>query len=95
MNRLVDEIAALEACRSDAERANWLLTCSHDILGRYDMTIRNRLMIAGFHAGLVYLDAERAAKCTPREADGCLPLAAADLLTSARLRMRQIAEGRT
>lgn len=93
MNLLVDEIAELEACRTDAERARWLLTCSHGHLGRYEMTIRNRLMSAGFLAGLAYLDAERAAKFMRREPDGTLPQAAANSLVSARVRMMLIAEG--
>lgn len=93
MNALVDEIAELEACRNHAERAHWLLTCSHGHLGRYEMTIRNRLMSAGFHAGIEYLDAERTAKFTRRDPDGTLPLPAADRLTAARVRMMAIAEG--
>ncbi len=67
-NPLVDEIQRLSDCRSHAERADWLLTVPLSVLSHYEMTIRNRLQIAGFHAGVVYLEQElRVFRC-PRQA---------------------------
>lgn len=57
-NPLVDEIQALADCRSHAERADWLLTVPLPVLSHYEMTIRNRLQIAGFHEGVDYLERE-------------------------------------
>ncbi|WP_313193080.1 hypothetical protein [Shinella zoogloeoides] len=56
MNELLPIIAELADAKSHRERAAWLRSCPIDILRRYDMTIRNRLMHAGFHAGIDYLD---------------------------------------
>ncbi len=57
-NPLVDEIQALADCRSHAERADWLLTVPLSVLSHYEMTIRNRLQIAGFYEGINYLECE-------------------------------------
>ncbi|MFN7010063.1 MAG: hypothetical protein ACK4PN_08520 [Allorhizobium sp.] len=59
-NPLVDEIQALADCRSHAERADWLLTVPLSVLSHYEMTIRNRLQIAGFYEGVWYLEDELA-----------------------------------
>ncbi len=56
MNELLPIIAQLADARSHVERAEWLLSCPVDILGRYDMTIRNRLMHGGFIPGVDYLN---------------------------------------
>ncbi|HEU0071184.1 MAG TPA: hypothetical protein VFS04_07810 [Alphaproteobacteria bacterium] len=67
-NPLVDEIQALADCRSDAERADWLLTVPLSVLSHYEMTIRNRLQISGFHAGVTYLEQELRVFRRPRKA---------------------------
>lgn len=58
INPLVDEIQALSDCRSHGERAQWLLSVPLSVLSHYEMTIRNRLQIAGFHDGVDYLEHE-------------------------------------
>lgn len=67
-NPLVDEIQALADCRSHAARADWLLTVPLSVLSHYEMTIRNRLQIAGFHEGVDYLERELKAVRRPRRA---------------------------
>lgn len=65
-NPLVDEIQRLSDCRSHAERADWLLTVPLSVLSHYEMTIRNRLQIAGFHEGVDYLEEELKVFRAPR-----------------------------
>lgn len=65
-NPLVDEIQALSDCRTHAERAEWLLSVPLSVLSHYEMTIRNRLQIAGFHEGVEYLEKELARWRRPR-----------------------------
>ena len=67
-NPLVDEIQALSDCRSHAERAEWLLSVPLSVLSHYEMTIRNRLRIAGFHIGIDYLELELGRLRAPRRA---------------------------
>ncbi len=67
-NPLVDEIQRLSDCRSHAERAEWLLTVPLSVLSHYEMTIRNRLQIAGFHEGVDYLERELRTFRAPRRA---------------------------
>ncbi|MCF1471178.1 hypothetical protein FS763_04455 [Agrobacterium vitis] len=71
--QLVDEIQQLDDCRSHQARAEWLLTCPLAKLSMYEMTIRNRLQIAGFREGVVYLEWELARMRAPR-ALGAMPL---------------------
>ncbi|MVA33639.1 hypothetical protein [Agrobacterium vitis] len=64
---LVDEIQLLSDCRTHQHRAQWLLTCPLMVLAKYEMTIRNRLQIAGFHFGVEYLEEEVACARVPRK----------------------------
>lgn len=86
-------IEQLDACRTDAERARWLLRCPHGELGKYEFIIRVRLRLAGFLPGVAYLEEERAAIWKEREDDGSLSDEAADMVRSARARMMAIARG--
>lgn len=58
MTALLPIIEQLDDARDDQTRAEWLLRCPLQILGKYEMTIRNRLMHAGFHAGIQYVEIE-------------------------------------
>lgn len=58
MNALMPIIEELEDAADDAARARWLLSCPLLYLLKYQDTIRNRLRIRGFLAGVDYLDAE-------------------------------------
>lgn len=93
MSNLVPIIEELENCRSDAERALWLLQCPPGYLGKYEMTIRNRLMSCGFRAGLDALEAERLVIWQPRNPDGSLGDKAVELLALSRGRLIAIAGG--
>lgn len=93
MSNLVPIIEELENARTDAERASWLLQCPPGYLGKYEMTIRNRLMSAGFLAGLEYLETERLVIWMPRKPDGSLNAKAAELLEQVRVIMQAIAGG--
>lgn len=93
MSNLVPIIEELANARSDAERALWLLQCPPGYLGKYEMTIRNRLMSVGFTAGLDALETERLVIWMPRKADGSLSDKAADLLEQSRKILMEIAEG--
>lgn len=83
MTGLLPIIEMLEQASDHAARAQWLLCCPFDILGRYETTIRNRLMHAGFPAGLRYLDDIRVVKSAVRREDGQLSGAQIDILASA------------
>lgn len=93
MSNLLPIIEELANARTDAERASWLLQCPPGYLGKYEMTIRNRLMISGFHAGLAYLETERLVIWMPRACDGSLSEKASELVAQARAIMMAIAEG--
>ena len=94
MSNLVPIIEELENCHSDAERARWLLQCPPGYLGKYEMTIRNRLMSRGFREGLDALEIERLVIWQPRNADGSLGDKAVELLAQSRGWLIAIAEGR-
>lgn len=93
MSGLVPIIEELERARTDAERALWLLQCPPGYLGKYEMTIRNRLRSAGFLAGVDYLETERLVIWMPRAEDGSTSENAAELLAQARAVMMVIAGG--
>lgn len=93
MSNLVPIIEELENCRSDAERARWLLQCPAGYLGKYEMMIRNRLRIAGFAAGIDALETERLVIWMPRKPDGGLSDKAAEMLSQSRQILVTIAEG--
>lgn len=92
MSNLVPIIEELERARTHAERALWLLQCPPGYLGKYEMTIRNRLRSVGFVAGVDYLETERLVIWMPRAADGSPSEKAAELLAQARGSMIRIAE---
>jgi len=75
-NELLPIIAELADARSHFERARWLLACPIAILRRYDMTIRNRLMLAGFHVGIDYLETIIVGQSATRDPASGLPAAA-------------------
>jgi hypothetical protein len=56
MSNLLPIIEQLADARDDSQRVEWLLQCPFGILSRYQMTIRNRLMHAGFIEGIAYLE---------------------------------------
>jgi hypothetical protein len=93
MSNLVPIIEELENCRTAAERARWLLQCPSGYLGKYEMTIRNRLRIAGFVAGVDALETERLVIWMPRKPDGGLSDKAAEMLSQSRQILVIIAEG--
>lgn len=93
MITLLPIIAQLADATHHTDRADWLLRCPLDILGRYDGTIRNRLMHAGFQAGIRYLDDIRIMKCAVRREDGHLSLVQTDMLSDASERLRAAADG--
>jgi len=93
MSNLLPIIEQLDNALSDAERARWLLECPPGYLGKYEMTIRNRLRSAGFLAGVDYLEAERLVIWMPRSATGEIRAAAREILTTARAAMVAVAEG--
>ncbi|MFC3071503.1 hypothetical protein [Shinella pollutisoli] len=93
MSNLVPIIDELENARTDAARARWLLQCPPGYLGKYEMTIRNRLRSAGFLAGIDYLETERLVIWMPRGATGEMRAAAQEMLAAARSAMVAIAEG--
>lgn len=94
VSNLVPIIEELESCRSDAERARWLLQCPPGYLGKYEVTIRNRLRIAGFAAGVEALETERLVIWMPRRPDGGMSDKAAEMLGQSRKILITIAEGR-
>jgi len=92
MIALLPIIEQLAEAADHAARARWLLRCPLDILGRYEGTIRNRLMHAGFIAGLDYLDALRVVKSSVRGEDGQLTGEQVLLLEAAGLRLAAAAQ---
>jgi hypothetical protein len=93
MSNLVPIIEQLEDARSDAERARWLLQCPPGYLGKYEMTIRNRLRSSGFLVGVEALEIERLVIWMPRKTDGSLSEKAEELLSQSRAQLIAIAEG--
>lgn len=73
MNELRPEIAPLADAVTNADRACALICMSDATMMTCEFTIRNRLRIAGFGAGLSYLDARLAVLRAPREVDGWPP----------------------
>lgn len=92
MTELLPIIEQLDHAPDHAARAKWMLCCPLDILGRYEATIRNRLMHAGFPAGLRYLDDVRVVKSAVRREDGQLSGAQIDILASAGAALTAAAE---
>ncbi|WP_099864710.1 hypothetical protein [Pararhizobium haloflavum] len=70
MADLLPIIEQLSDAENDAVRADWLMRCPLSILITYDFTIRNRLQVAGFHAGVAYLDSVLTVMRGVRNADG-------------------------
>jgi hypothetical protein len=70
MTALLPIIEQLDEAHHDQARADWLLRCPLQILGKYEMTIRNRLMHAGFHAGIQYVEVELICLRAVRGAEG-------------------------
>ena len=56
ISRLLPVIAELTAACTDSERSAWLLAVPYSVLLTYQRTIRDRLTVADFAAGLLYLD---------------------------------------
>lgn len=92
MIELLTIIEQLDRAPDHAARAEWLLRCPLDILGRYEATIRNRLMHARFPAGLRYLDDIRIMKSGVRRDDGQLSETQVDVLAGAEAQLRAAAE---
>lgn len=93
MSDLLPIIEELANAGSHQERARWLLRCPPGYLGKYEMTIRNRLRLAGFLAGVEYLETERLVVWMPRKEDGNQSDKALEMLAGARAQMIAIAEG--
>lgn len=88
MSNLLPIIDLLAGARSHRERAEWLLSCPIAILRRYDMTIRNRLMLAGSQGCLVYIEAMRAVMDSTRDAEtGLFSPSATEIMRIAGERM--------
>lgn len=93
MNELLPIIALLADAKTHVERAEWLRSCPIVILRRYDMTIRNRLMLAGFSQGLSYLEDLQAALSRTRDgATGVFGDEAIDILARSGLWLQAEAE---
>lgn len=73
MNELRPEIAPLADAVTNADRACALMCMSDATVMTCEFTIRNRLRIAGFAAGLAYLDARLAVLRAPRDDSGWPP----------------------
>lgn len=91
MTDLLPIIEQLANVRDHGERVEWLLQCPLGVLSRYSMTIRNRLMHAGFQAGIDYLDALDVARSSVRAATGEIRPETAELLAIAVDNMRKAA----
>ncbi|WP_157928857.1 hypothetical protein [Pararhizobium haloflavum] len=70
MADLLPIIEQLSDADSDQARADWLRRCPLSILMTYDFTIRNRLQVAGFLAGVDYLDGVLTVMRSVRNAHG-------------------------
>lgn len=67
MNELLPIIQQLADARNHQERAAWLRSCPIIEMRRHDSTIRNRLQLAGFHAGVSYVDELFVLMCATRD----------------------------
>jgi hypothetical protein len=63
-------IDILADCQTHGERAEWLLACPLAILREHSLSIRIVLQRAGFHPGITYVEAERAALSATRLPNG-------------------------
>lgn len=91
MTALLPIIEQLDDARDDQARADWLLRCPLQILGKYEMTIRNRLQLAGFHAGVQYVEVELICLRAVRGAEGELVEGPAAARQAAREAMQALA----
>lgn len=89
MNELRPEIALLASAVTDGDRARALLAMPFSVMLTCEFTIRNRLMIAGYHDGLAYLETELTAMRTPRAECGMPPNSMA--VAAARGRIYRVA----
>ncbi|MUZ65318.1 hypothetical protein GOZ98_21570 [Agrobacterium vitis] len=71
MTDMLPIVEQLCDCRTDAERADWLLRVPQGVIYRDHAAIRTVLRTAGFLAGVDYLDAEFAAINSTRGWQGC------------------------
>jgi hypothetical protein len=86
----VVSIEDLHNCRTNAERAAWLLSAPLSLLLCDVMLIRRALMASGFQGGLIYLDAEISNLNRPRNLQALFePMA----IRAARGDLRRIACG--
>ncbi len=72
MTDVIPLIRQLEDCRTDLERAQWLLTADLEVFVLCELTIRRTLRQAGFLGGVTYLETELAALRRPRRSNGHL-----------------------
>lgn len=93
MNHLLPIIEILMDCKSDQERADWLLRCPLSVLMTYQATIHQRLAHAGFHDGVAYLEAELVALRGVRCHTGDLVDGPRRVREAGRLAMMEIAYG--
>ncbi len=91
MSVLLPIIEQLDDALDDQARADWLLRCPLQILGKYEMTIRNRLQLAGFHSGIQYVEVELICLRAVRGAEGELVEGPAAARQAAREAMQAIA----
>ncbi|MEY9718806.1 hypothetical protein [Sinorhizobium fredii] len=93
MTGLLPIIEQLDDARDNQARADWLLRCPLQILGKYEMTIRNRMLHAGFHAGIRYVEVELICLRAVRDLDGEIVEGPAAARKAAREAMQVIAAG--
>lgn len=84
-------IEQLEDCRSDAERARWLLNVPTFIFYREQLAIGRALRAAGFKHGEQLLDMEISALLSVRDRAGRLPADVDISLVAARAFMETLA----
>jgi len=70
MNDKLPLFETLDAARSDADRARWLLAVPLSILMTYQKAIRDRCRVAGFADGIAYVDMMMTALRSVRGRDG-------------------------
>ena len=92
MSDITPILEILMDCRTDAERADWLLRAPKGILFRDYCSIRRILAAAQFVRGVDALDVEFAAINATRMADGELPAAIMSGVETARSYLRGKAE---
>lgn len=93
MNELRPEIAPLAAAVTDEERARALIRMSYSALMTCEFTIRNRLRVAGFGAGLDFLEAALVAMRSQPDEFGVLDYETLKHLTERRVALAEIAAG--